>query len=367
MTNSRELLSAVLEGFLITPLDIGEFLRTRPPEDQWLDFKSGNVLKKPKAERAFYVRRMVSAFANADGGLLVLGVRDPEHEDPGLRWTIDGCDPKDVNEDLVVWTQRALAALAPHLYPPPRVQVVACEDGIVVLVGVERAARIVPVRDGSEVRHFLRVGEESLPMPPYLYTDLVLGRRERPSFEVSASVAALELGETDVLQRGETAQFHLVVRVENSGVVWVPNARLGVVAYVTPLTLVHLARFEVSSSPWRTSHGPLARSVDIVPLDALSTGANVLASAGFDLAAGGKSGIPPLEFVEIEVPVSCHRLNVPTRWRAALVLTTPNGEPEWYQLGATIDWSAGHKDVADVACERCHGARPTVSWAAAAR
>lgn len=74
------LLSALLAREPIKGLadQIWKLPERRVSEDGYLDYKRGSFLRKARTERARELRRMVSGFANAEGGVVLIGVAGDE-------------------------------------------------------------------------------------------------------------------------------------------------------------------------------------------------------------------------------------------------------------------------------------------------
>ena len=111
------------------------------PESQWFERKGGRITAKKAAETAI-------AFANAEGGVLIIGASNGE---------VDGVTPK-LRNDL---QQMALYHTDPFV--PPRGDVVYAEHG-----GHRRQVAVIRVAVGDHVVHatkadkvFLRVGDEN--------------------------------------------------------------------------------------------------------------------------------------------------------------------------------------------------------------
>ncbi len=127
----------------LPPEQIGEALLDLP-ESQWFERKSGRVTAKKAAET-------VIAFANAEGGVLVIGVSNG---------VVDGVTPK-LRNDL---QQLALDHTEPAV--PTRVDVLeavhegACHDVVVIRVAV--GDHVVHTTKSDKV--FLRVGDENREM-----------------------------------------------------------------------------------------------------------------------------------------------------------------------------------------------------------
>lgn len=121
----------------------------RELETQFLDKKSKNISGKSLQKHGV-------AFANADGGTLILGIRDDSDEpDPEKRW--DGAvDPEEYNQHL-----QSLFNLNPTL--PFRYDFVSCSElgGIILRIYIDKSQHVCQTGDGSV---YQRVGAQSLPI-----------------------------------------------------------------------------------------------------------------------------------------------------------------------------------------------------------
>ena len=135
-----------------------DLLESNKEEGLDLDFKSGKILQKKGA--AHDVRSDVAAFANSAGGLLVLGVLEPERKkiDP---YTLDGCE--DVGKQTAYeWAGRAYQPLAPYLYPPPKTVAIEMDGKVIIAIAVPRSERLVPCVKEGKLTYFLRIGESTV-------------------------------------------------------------------------------------------------------------------------------------------------------------------------------------------------------------
>lgn len=141
-------------------------------EGPGLDYKEalaltgrGTLTASAKKELA----RDVSALANAEGGLLVIGVKDPEREG-------DAPAPEDFVGVPVAETfardleSVLLGTISPPLYPLVRVTEDDFEDPETgkrrrfVVVGARRASRLLQVTAGGDFRFYRRAGYQNRPM-----------------------------------------------------------------------------------------------------------------------------------------------------------------------------------------------------------
>ncbi len=176
---SKELLNYLLEGNTLSPERPDQFIRENPKEDLFLDYKNGIItsqLKRDEGRRA--IREYVSGFANSDGGVLIIGV------DESLPRRIAPCEERVGQSPLDQWASRCLHDMASYFSPQPRFQVINHPQGQALAIAVARGPSLVPCVESRELKYFLRVGDSTFPVPEYLITDLVLGRRQRPLLDV---------------------------------------------------------------------------------------------------------------------------------------------------------------------------------------
>lgn len=171
--STRALLTAVLEHEPFGADDLDEVTRGFDQEDQHLDYKAGQITGKTDKQLRSEILRFVTGFANAEGGLLILGAS----EDRPRRVTgavAPGRSP------LIEWATRILAASLGYFSPPPRIFTVTHNEVEVLLIAVTRAPQLAPYVEEGEMKYALRLGDSTITVPPFLISDLVLGRRNQP-------------------------------------------------------------------------------------------------------------------------------------------------------------------------------------------
>jgi len=211
-TTTRELLESVLRGDQLAPERLDELADHNVNEDLHLDYKDGAVLKDAKAASRM-LREYIAAFANSDGGLLLVGMEDKTRK-------ITGCGAPG-NATLDGWAASCLTDLAPYLSPPPRLQVVHHKMGDVLVVAQARAPRLVPLAVNGRVAYYLRLHDQTLRADDYLVSDLLVGHRQRPDFKVETSLA----------KNSEPNFFGVKVAVENVGLSWADEVHAGVIGF----------------------------------------------------------------------------------------------------------------------------------------
>lgn len=309
----------------------------RISEDGYLDYKRGSFLTKPRRERAAEIRRMVSGFANAEGGVLLIGVAGDEETDEGTRWEVTGCDPRDVGardaDGLREWVESVVRDLAPHILPFPRVEVpVHPEKGPVVVIATHRtAANLVPCLESEGITYYLRIGSSTPPMPPYLHADLMLGRRQHVDVEVSGT---FEVSTTDP----SVFLLRLDLHVDNPGISWCPEGGLELVGYVDEANFPRPHQRYDEGLPLG-----IQQSVKVWPLHEMNHEAQVLTrflGPRGDVNTFDK--IPPLSRYSQQTGIKVMRIRqAPVEWRGALLVSPEGQRPVWVQLQARIDAERG--------------------------
>ena len=220
----------VWEGELLSREDVDKMLSHKVPEGLHLDYKRGAYLRREdskgnKRDPAAELRKDLSAFCNAEGGMLIIGVAGDEEADDGLQWEVAPCDPDDVGKrdgsGLLEWAHSALRDLMTKLHPAPRVFAIGDE---ILIIAVGRADDLVPVRVRGQDKYYTRFGDGVYEMPPHLLRDLVLGRRARPRLALYPGAIRPT---ADSL--GVAASFR--VRVANDSLVWSAGGRWIAVGY----------------------------------------------------------------------------------------------------------------------------------------
>jgi hypothetical protein len=340
---SREVLDKMIGGEDLDEADL-RALAALPSEDLYLEFKDGaETDDQKKASRT--LRQYVSGFANSDGGLLVFGVGDAiiGTSRPFTKTTRPGGKP--LNE----WARNVLESLAGGLVPPPRIQVLVVDACEVLIVGIARAPSLVSCNEGNEVRYYLRLGDSTPSVPPYLISDLVLGRRVHPS---------LELREGRVAVNGSAEDPSCLVafgfEVENVGMVPAADIVVGVISWAC----------EPRDPNWgRIAPDYLRRFFDLQPAAPMDESGNVLwpvhvssrrkPAVPLDLGAfeaGIASGIGKLLVPREAAPISV---------RSALYIVASGHPPEWWQL----DWAVPPpRGETTMKLTRCYIERPVLAW-----
>ena len=250
LSSTREALDILLEGHKLTPDELDDFIATLP-EDQYLDYKNGAVTAKQTRDDAnLMVRQYVSGFANAEGGVLVIGVNDKPRE-------IAPCIS--IGTPLDNWIGHLLQDMAPHFSPPPRIQVVSHKKGQVLVIAVARAPELVPCIEARQWKYYLRIHESTIEVPSFLITDLVLGRRQHPIIDIGC-----RHGQVPHHLEDRVGNTNLYFWAENLGFATAEHLELGIVSWADgdrrELNL-HLSSYldvgpppELAGATWRLRH-----------------------------------------------------------------------------------------------------------------
>jgi hypothetical protein len=219
--DSQETVDALLGGYKFTPIDLEQFVRNHQDEDQYLEYKDGKITGRASRKEANKeIRHAVSGFANSEGGVLIVGVAE------GRPRAISPCEATG-NEPLDKWAEGLLHDMAPFFSPLPRIHVVAHSLGPVLVIVTARAPALVPCVELGQIKYFLRLNQSTLPAPDFLLSDLVLGRRRQPAFDVSAYIE-----QPPPLPREDKSNTTIFVGVENIGLVTTEGLGVGVVSWV---------------------------------------------------------------------------------------------------------------------------------------
>ncbi len=353
---SREWLDQLLDGHEPSDAELRQLVQDCPAEDQWIEYKGGAALLQDDA--AQLVRKYVGGFANADGGALVVGYRHADHTFDGARAPGGG--------RLKDWASRALTPIRTgSTLPEPRFTVTQINGVEVLIVSVGRAR--MPVADvrNREPVFWVRMNEQTLDVPHWLATDLLLGRRAQPNLRV-ASIEALEVRVIRLFcERIEGLDIGLKVTYENESLIVAQHTRVGLVGWaaVPPVTLPQQLRRSIQLEP--------------PPEDLNVGGPSGWSGWGLCHAFPHRGVVSPLADAYAVEPFAFSSDSL-TAWRlpifrmergvemkAALYLLARNTEPWWWQLKLRYNEQAArqlseHLDY-HLRFEPCFYSRPVVS------
>ncbi len=230
---SKDLLDDLLAGKHLTAEDLDKLVVEQPKEDQYLDYKDGALTRKDPKDAKKVVREWISAFANSDGGTLILGVSE------GPPRAVSGCT-RQGNAPLDEWARDLVLDMAPFFSPQPRIHVVAHPIGEVLVAAVARAPQLVPCVESRELKYFLRIHDSTVQAPTYLISDLVLGRRKHPVLDLR--VREVLVREESWCKTEDDSPAHLGVHlgfsflIESLSLEVAEDVEVGIVAWSVPDT-----------------------------------------------------------------------------------------------------------------------------------
>ena len=231
-------------GDTLTEADLEGIRKLTVPEDGRLDYKEAAWTDKdtrrpigpghPRTLKA-KVAKYVSGFANAHGGVLVLGIKEHRAKYPDgtvylQRLSFDPI-PEARRRSVVDAVRAGLEQLAGQLPRGARMQVIESEgerEGFYVMVGTGRARRLTTCVEDSRLIYYLRLHDSTTHAPDYLAADLFLGRRQQPisrAVLASASSRRLANSPSDLRPR---------VTFENAGLAWMEHPRAGFIGSRRP-------------------------------------------------------------------------------------------------------------------------------------
>lgn len=368
---------------------IDELVKQRLREDYYLDYKVGKWLTETKPQErvgrptdpADRVRAWVTGFANGDGGVLIVGAANDEAAGGEVEaWSIQPCPPtmgKKGGKALKDWAWDVLAGHKHLLIPAPRIEVVEHPHGPILVIAVARAPNLIPVQDRGEWGHFLRFGDGTHWIPPYLHADLVLGRRQRPELRLElyhCQVAWTGAFAYDLTKRPpNSVTLKLKVRVHNDSIAWADDIRFGVVCFAVSvhghhrsvpgsvLSMVSLAHLEdqIESQVWphicplTETRKPLLETQDIEPPT--------------PIVDTSRDGAGPFEYRDGETELLARLPLVMGRftWNAAIYVACRSMAPEWWQVTVAADGSGGVMKLLEHSAHRVvQGEAPVIDFAA---
>lgn len=238
---SMELFDRVLREEEITRADIELMVQAHVAEDLNLDWKGGKVVNDKSGGAT--IRKAVAGFANAEGGVLVLGVNGGDAGTGEKKWTMALCPKTKGKQSTKEWVEQILVQLRASLRPLPRIVVI--DDGELILIGVQRSDLLVQVVEGSEgVVHYLRFYGSTQKVPGYLLADLLLGRRQRPRIDLAVTAASVgprtpsRAGEVHAMLSADRRYqsemrdpwpYRVTLTARNTGLVWADEVACGAV------------------------------------------------------------------------------------------------------------------------------------------
>jgi len=331
--SERALIDSVLEGSDLSEADL--FFLLERGENQLLEFKDGKILDSI-GSASLAIRKYISAFANADGGLLIVGVSD---EKPHRVTPTRKPGGKALNE----WAKDAALPITGYLSPLPRFQVLEVCGTEVLIVAISRAPMLVPVIEAGEPAYYLRIHDSAPRIPPYLIADLLLGRRQAARFDVTSVPVPIN----EYRGRGRRVQFR--VAIENASLVAAKMVTAGMIAWTDSWdgnegsVSDHLLSFiEISKRPTSNISVPNPKPVHL-------RAAEVASVLGV---------FQRQDFVMEQLLFS--KPNVAVHMKSALYVVAEQQSPAWFE----VQWTSPGPGLSNVltTIEPCLARRPSVEW-----
>ena len=147
------------EDFSTETLDL--LLRERIKEDQFLEYKHGDEIKKANVSKE--IRKYVSGFANSQGGIYIIGVDEKNFQVTGC--TVPG------GGDLAEWVARCLNPIAQYFSLPPRFSTLKHPGGDILIITVNRSLNLISVVEEGEPVYYMRFYDQTLNAPEYIITE----------------------------------------------------------------------------------------------------------------------------------------------------------------------------------------------------
>jgi hypothetical protein len=346
---TMEILGAVLADNAVTIDQIRELVRRRPPEGLYLEYKRGLWVGEERSKSltlAEEFRRYAHGFANAEGGLFIVGIVGGEDSQGPEKWSIEGASAPD-SAGWVAWLSKVLQEAS--VRTRVRFQIIETDEKgkEIVLVAVERAESLIRAYVKPHLICYLRIGDQTVAIDDTLYADLVLGRRVKPDLEFVPGAAEVNRDSTGIYLN---ARFE----VRNNGLVWVPDMKAAWLGFI--------AASGIRSS--RAVSEALERQVEVrLPTATASDGLTVRLSTGEIRRHSETRELAPFEAAEfgmklLHFPVP--QLAGPWVWGGALMITPKNSSPLCAQV--IVDSREGFGFAkADIVVLRKE-VRPLVTW-----
>ena len=165
--------------------DLESFIRSGIEENLHLDYKDIRILDSDKGINDLSMH--VSAFANSDGGLIVVGIKENYITESGctvkiLPDQITWGDPSLVKEDLERKLSSKMSPCPVFFIHPVRKNKENGDLSVIFLIDVPQSEN--PPHQAFDSRYYKRYNFEKRPMDHYELSDL-FGKRRKPKLQIS--------------------------------------------------------------------------------------------------------------------------------------------------------------------------------------
>lgn len=321
-TKTSQLLELLSSGHQLTIDELDNLINHKVKEDQFLEFKSGLELKKGDAAKT--VRDYMCGFANSDGGILVIGV----DASSGIPTKVDGCN-NHTKGDLAEWAARCITEVGGYFSPIPKFQVLKHPNGEVLIGVAQRSLNLIPQIENRRLIYNLRIHDQTLNAPEYLTSDLILGRKQKPDFDI---VDYKAFNFRRLLENSNNSMdlgFDLRIKCESRNIVWAEESRWGIITWVQTKELMHTG---IVNQP--SNYLLSFVDVDDLPIEnqtrpgiLLHFSNNLNINNPFDTSQVAVPLITPVRLGDQWFSYNC---------MAALYLVAKNSPPLWFQLELKI-------------------------------
>jgi hypothetical protein len=223
VSNTKAWLEKVLASDALTEAELNRIVK-ECTERQHLDFKSGQEFVH--GDPAATLRDYAAAYGNSDGGVIIFGYSEASGTFDGVG-AVGGATPHH-------WAARTLSSLVAYFSPPPRIIETKANGKLVLVVAVARAPRLVPLVSKGELIYRIRLGDSNLTVPPWLMSDLVLGRRNAPQLEIRSSRGEFRGQPEELVVNILAGTVAIELEIENAGLLDAEGVRIGLVGWITP-------------------------------------------------------------------------------------------------------------------------------------
>jgi len=179
------------------------FISRQPEEDLHLEFKSGAFFDANKKDS---LTQTVTSFANSDGGILMLGVKENNVKGKSYADSIDGIqvDPKHSNEAL---ENILISSISPKIDSLQIIRLDSNEKSVFILEipKSERAPHMA-----SDKRYYKRLNFQKVPMENYEVEDHLFGRKKTPKLTAKFNLSELKY-------QNNYVSFSMEVLIRNLG------------------------------------------------------------------------------------------------------------------------------------------------------
>lgn len=322
---TSQLLEKLSSGHQLTIDELDELddlINRRTREDQFLEYKSGLEIQDKDAGKT--IRDYLCGFANSDGGVLIFGIEAPS----GNPEKVDGCKGHKKG-DLAEWAARCLTEVASYFSPLPKFQVLGHPNGEILIGITQRSLNLIPQIENKKTVYYLRFHDQTLKAPEYLMADLLLGRKQRPDFEITNCFVINFERILDNSQNSMDMKFELRLKCESRNIVWAEDSRWGLIAWT---------QFKELLSSGTVSHpsNQLMSFIDVQDLpveNKTRPGMLLHYSRSLNVSKPFDAGNI---FASLSIPIRLGDRWFSFNWMAALYIVAKNSPPMWYQIELKI-------------------------------